>query len=631
MKKKGILSFAVVFLFCMICSVSVYAAGVYEEPGSTMASHNWANPVKCHTISNEDGSITIIYSIWNGSKQKLFIDAFSSSGEKLSHKSITVPGKTWGGTVYQGPDGCYYIATGNSDDVAFYISKYNANWELLGRTSIGKDESYTSEAYDAGNSDMTMVGDYLIVHAARGRQDGHQSNTTFYINKNTMKAVYVPGNFSFSHVSHSFSQFVRNIDDQVMLVDQGDAYPRSVLLQTYQLTETEEGLENQNLKELPLLEIKGGTGVNYTGVTVDGFELGSSNHIVVGTSIPHDQFSSDSDFENYEGGNNVFVSVINKNLQSSTFKWLTSYKDVEVKNLELIKVNDDRFFLLYGIEDESENDKTCYMIIDSKGNIQKSGSMDKRFYCTSEPSVKGNTITWCHYVESDLGHFLVMNRWNTAKDVFRVYNLDIGVKSNISKISGSTSYIFEEKKEANLVQAVYSDVFKENYPTAPAVWKSSNPDVLEILEEETILSRAVYNRSYKDVSTRVKVKKSGTVTVACRVGNKTSKIKVKVQIKETLPKTAITKLKKASSTSMKVYWKKKSGISGYQICYSTSKTFKNAKKVYVKDAAVTAKKISKLTKKKTYYVKIRTYKNTKIDGKRVNLYSGWSGKEKVKL
>lgn len=63
MKKKGILSFAVVFLFCMICSVSVYAAGVYEEPGSTMASHNWANPVKCHTISNEDSSITIIYSI----------------------------------------------------------------------------------------------------------------------------------------------------------------------------------------------------------------------------------------------------------------------------------------------------------------------------------------------------------------------------------------------------------------------------------------------------------------------------------------------------------------------------------------------------------------------------------------
>ena len=52
-------------------------------------------------------------------------------------------------------------------------------------------------------------------------------------------------------------------------------------------------------------------------------------------------------------------------------------------------MNDDRFFLLYGIEDESENNKTCYMIIDSKGNIQKSGSMDKRFYCTSEPSVKG--------------------------------------------------------------------------------------------------------------------------------------------------------------------------------------------------------------------------------------------------
>lgn len=695
-----------VFVCGLYLSVPAEAAGTYTEPGSNSSMQYWSNPVKCHTISNADGSVTIMYSVWDGTGQTLHIDSFSSTGSRISGKSVAVPGRTWGGTVYRGPDGCNYIATGNGADAAYYISKYSADWNLMGTTSIGQEESYTREAYDAGNSDMTMVGDYLIVHAGRGRLDGHQSNTTFVINKNTMQAVYVTGAFGTDHVSHSFSQFIRSDGDQVLMVDHGDAYPREIVFQTYQMDSS--GLPFQNLRQLSLFDIKGQTGQNYTGVTVDGFELGGVNHVVAGTSIPHDIVASDAAFEAYEGGNNVFVILINKNLQNSGVKWLTSYSNVQVSNLEMVKINDNRFLLLYGTEDANDNCATCYMIIDSNGTVQSSGSIPKTFYCTSEPSVNGNVITWCHYVESELGNFLVMNRWDMGTGAFHVYNLDIGISSGISKIDGKDSYTLRSGEETELMMNVYSDVFREEYPTAPAVWESSNPAVLEILDEESILSSGVTNRSYKSVYTRVRAKKAGTAKVTCRIGDKKSTIKVKVsgktgklsfkkkkvtlklgqsyqakisgsngnkvtwkssdpqiakvskkgvitalragkvkitakvgrkkavltvKVSETKwkpPKTEITRWKKAGGNKVKVFWKKKKGITGYQLSYAKNKNFKKAEQMVVKKAGQTSARFKKPAGTPCY-VRVRSYKDAMINGRKVRLYSKWSAKRQVRL
>lgn len=694
-------------LVCYIClSIPADAAGTYTEPGSNISSQYWSNPVKCHTISNADGSVTIMYSVWNGSQQILYIDRFSSAGARLSHKGVAVPGKTWGGTVYRGPDGCNYIATGNGADAAYYISKYSADWNLIRTTAIGQEESYTNTAYRSSNSDMTMVGDYLIVHAGRGRLDGHQSNTTFVINKNTMQAVYVTGAFGTDHVSHSFSQFIRSDGNQVLMVDHGDAYPREIVFQTYQMDSS--GSPFQNLRQLSLFDIKGQTGQNYTGVTVDGFELGSANHVVAGTSIPHDTFASDAAFAAYEGSNNVFVILINKNLQSSGVKWLTSYSNVQVSNLEMVKINDNRFLLLYGTKDANDNCATCYMIIDSNGTVQSSGSIPKTFYCTSEPSVNGNVITWCHYVESELGNFLVMNRWDIGTGSFQVFNLDTGIASKISKIDGSSQYTLRSGQEAELTQEVYSDIFRKEFPTAPAVWESSDPDILEVLDEESILSSSVTNNSYKDVSAKVRAKKTGTVTVTCRVGDKKSTIKCKVTDKVTKlsfgrkkitlklgqsykanasgsngnkvtwqssnsrvakvnkkgvitarragkvtitakaggkkavltvkvskakwkpPKTKITRWKKAGKNKVKVFWKKKDYITGYQVSYAGNKKFKNVKVITVKRAGRDTVKLKNLAGKKKYYVRVRSYKDAEINGKKVRLYSKWSARKSVR-
>lgn len=95
-----------------------------------------------------------------------------------------------------------------------------------------------------------------------------------------------------------------------------------------------------------------------------------------------------------------------------------------------------------------------------------------------------------------------------------------------------------------------------------------------------------------------------------------------------------TKLKsvKAGKKSFKATWKKqKMQTSGYQLAYSTSKKFaKKVKTVTVSKNGTVKKTVKKLSKKKTYYVKVRTYKTVKSGKKTIKLYSGWSAAKKVK-
>lgn len=89
-----------------------------------------------------------------------------------------------------------------------------------------------------------------------------------------------------------------------------------------------------------------------------------------------------------------------------------------------------------------------------------------------------------------------------------------------------------------------------------------------------------------------------------------------------LPATSITSLS-AKDNGFKIKWKKKSGITGYQIQYSTNSKFKKGNKsIKIKNAKTVSKKINKLKVAKKYYVRIRTYKGKK--------YSKWSKVKSIK-
>ena len=87
-----------------------------------------------------------------------------------------------------------------------------------------------------------------------------------------------------------------------------------------------------------------------------------------------------------------------------------------------------------------------------------------------------------------------------------------------------------------------------------------------------------------------------------------------------------TEVLKAKKKAFSVSWKKQAKqTSGYQIQYAVDAKFK--KSVVAKNVNNTKKvklDVSKLKAKKKYYIRVRTYKTVKVNGKSKKIYSGWS-------
>ena len=71
---------------------------------------------------------------------------------------------------------------------------------------------------------------------------------------------------------------------------------------------------------------------------------------------------------------------------------------------------------------------------------------------------------------------------------------------------------------------------------------------------------------------------------------------------------------------LKITWKKKSGINGYQVQYSTNKKFKKAKTKTIRSVSTKTKTYKAIKKGKRHFVRVRTYKI--VNGRKY--YSSWS-------
>jgi len=86
-------------------------------------------------------------------------------------------------------------------------------------------------------------------------------------------------------------------------------------------------------------------------------------------------------------------------------------------------------------------------------------------------------------------------------------------------------------------------------------------------------------------------------------------------------------LTNSAAKKMTVKWGKNSKATGYQIQYSLKSDFSDVKSTTVTGSGTVSKVIGSLTKGKTYYVRIRTYKT--VDS--TKYYSAWSARKSVKI
>ena len=125
-----------------------------------------------------------------------------------------------------------------------------------------------------------------------------------------------------------------------------------------------------------------------------------------------------------------------------------------------------------------------------------------------------------------------------------------------------------------------------------------------------------YSSGRKNVGTyKVTIKMKGNYT-----GSKTLTFKILP------PKTTVSSLKAGTKSITVNLTKKTTQVTGYEIQYSTSKNFTNAKTKLITSNSTTKTTLSNLSASKTYYVRVRTYKTVN----NVKYYSGWSAYKSVK-
>lgn len=90
---------------------------------------------------------------------------------------------------------------------------------------------------------------------------------------------------------------------------------------------------------------------------------------------------------------------------------------------------------------------------------------------------------------------------------------------------------------------------------------------------------------------------------------------------------AIEGISNSSAGAFTVKWGENGSANGYQIQYDTSSSFTNKKSVDVTPKTTISKKVTGLTKSKTYYVRVRSYKT--VDG--AKCYSPWSSSKTIKI
>ena len=131
-------------------------------------------------------------------------------------------------------------------------------------------------------------------------------------------------------------------------------------------------------------------------------------------------------------------------------------------------------------------------------------------------------------------------------------------------------------------------------------WTSSNPSVISVSGDGVVTA-----------------KKSGTAMVTATTGDFTASTTISVL---SMKKTKVTSIK-AGKRKLTIHWKKISqNTTGYQIRYSTNKKFVKEKTKQIKGYKKTKVALTKLKKKKKYYVQVRTYYKFQDE----EYYSEWS-------
>ncbi|MBD5464802.1 MAG: fibronectin type III domain-containing protein [Lachnospiraceae bacterium] len=182
----------------------------------------------------------------------------------------------------------------------------------------------------------------------------------------------------------------------------------------------------------------------------------------------------------------------------------------------------------------------------------------------------------------------------------------------IAMISGLGTITAESGSKMEAVENAYDNLTADqkklvsNYTDIKKAWLKFQKAVEQKEQDEWLREQEAFNEGIRSLSKEE--------FSQLQVSNTTNGVSVR---------SAVSKKKK----TLTLKWKKEKNCSGYQIAYSTKQNFKSQKKILVQGGSKVSYTINNLTSKKTYFVRIRSYR--RVNGK--NSYGKWSKTYKVKI
>ena len=380
MSKKKLLAMYLLLLFGIVNILSINASAAEGTCDSyagsnvnTQSYYNYAYTIKSYLTSDGNGGLMRVQA--DAVSGKILIEYYDTSYNFKSSKTINNELPIFGAFYETGSN--YYILSGQtnaneSDSVeVFRLTKYDKTWKRLSSCSLYGANTYIP--FDAGSARITTSGKYMLIRTAHemyASSDGlhHQANVTIQVDMDKMKVTdyYTEVmNSSYGYVSHSFNQFIKTEGNNIVAVDHGDAYPRSIVLIKYNTDFTTGSFVpgyNNRCTVVDLMEFPGSVGENYTGASIGGFEISGSSYIVAGNAT-----ESVNNF--YGNTRNVFVAVASRDtgngIGTPTVKWITSYAEGQetTRTPQLVKINDNKLILLW-----SRGNDVYYTQLDGAGN-----------------------------------------------------------------------------------------------------------------------------------------------------------------------------------------------------------------------------------------------------------------------
>jgi len=290
---------------------------------------NWAS-VRCSTLVAEGALVRLVSACTPGRLVTTLMDPVALRVVSRLNVARTETLDLVGGVAVLGGD--VYVLSGQANPQergeaeVLRVSRYSPGLAHLGSAGIRSDA--VAEAvvgvrtpFLGGSADLALDGTTLVVHTSREMHthvDGlnHQANVTLVLDTTTMTGL---AQAKIAYASHSFNQLLAVVGGRRVLVDHGDAFPRTLRMVV--------AAPGASPRTYTLATLAGTVGDNVTGATVNGLAVSGQVAAVAGLSSPHDHAVAGVEglVDNAAGqkASNVYVALVDVVAGTQSFVWLT--------------------------------------------------------------------------------------------------------------------------------------------------------------------------------------------------------------------------------------------------------------------------------------------------------------------